>query len=86
MTKRGDGTMTQPYAVEVTMWNVGFGDAFLITFFYDPVLPDGRSTRSMLVDLGTTKRAKLTYPEIAKDLAAVGQWISRCARGISPSP
>jgi hypothetical protein len=37
------------------MYQVGFGDCFLLTFEYPRELPDGRRERHMLVDFGTTR-------------------------------
>jgi hypothetical protein len=51
------------------MYNVGFGDCFLITFEYaQPV--DGRNERHMLIDFGTKKRAPggRSVAEIAKQI------------------
>jgi hypothetical protein len=52
---RTRGTV-QPSEVTVRMYNVGFGDCFLITFIYAAALADGRKQRHMLVDLGSTER------------------------------
>jgi hypothetical protein len=38
------------------MYQVGFGDCFLLTFEYPSPLPDGRSVRHMLIDFGSTSR------------------------------
>jgi hypothetical protein len=40
------------------MYQVGFGDCFLVSFDYDAPLGDGRSARHMLVDFGSTHRPK----------------------------
>jgi hypothetical protein len=57
-----------PSSVTIRMYNVGFGDCFLLTFAY------GKRERHMLVDYGSTsapKNGKKTYMEdIAKDVAA----------------
>lgn len=45
-----------PTQVAVTMYRVGFGDAYLLTFEYAAPLEDGRRQRHVLVDCGTTKR------------------------------
>lgn len=37
------------------MYQVGFGDCFLVSFFYRRPLPDGRDARHILVDYGTTR-------------------------------
>ena len=40
------------------MYQVGFGDCFLVSFAYREQLPDGRSERHMLVDFGSTHGPK----------------------------
>ena len=56
------------------MYQVGFGDCFLISLEYDEPLPDGRAERHMLVDYGSTRsaredRAKGRMREVAKLIA-----------------
>jgi len=40
------------------MYQVGFGDCFLVSFAYDEPLEDGRAERHMLVDFGSTHGPK----------------------------
>lgn len=47
-----------PARVRVRMYQVGFGDCFLLTFEYDKKLDDDRSERHVLIDFGTTSRAE----------------------------
>jgi len=44
----------KPNALTVRMYQVGFGDCFLITLAYPQPLDDGRNERHILVDFGTT--------------------------------
>jgi hypothetical protein len=44
----------EPESVAVHMYQVGFGDCFLVSFAYAAALEDGRSVRHMLVDFGST--------------------------------
>lgn len=39
------------------MYQVGFGDCFLVSFGYDASLEDGRSERHVLIDFGSTRRS-----------------------------
>ena len=62
-----------PNRVTVRMYQVGFGDCFLITFAYNTApLPDGRRERHILIDFGSTRWPK-NYPpryrELANDIA-----------------
>ncbi|MBA2717938.1 MAG: hypothetical protein H0U52_01670 [Chloroflexi bacterium] len=43
-----------PIRLRVRMYQVGFGDCFLLTFEYAAPLADGRAVRHMLIDFGTT--------------------------------
>jgi hypothetical protein len=52
------------------MYQVGFGDCFLVSFEYADALDDGRSERHMLVDFGSTRR-----PPKGGDLEDVAQLI-----------
>lgn len=45
----------KPTRTRIRMYQVGFGDCFLLTFEYARALPDGRRERHMLVDFGTTR-------------------------------
>lgn len=47
-----------PVRLRVRMYQVGFGDCFLLTFEYDGLLPDGRQERHILIDFGTTRRPR----------------------------
>jgi hypothetical protein len=40
------------------MYQVGFGDCFLVTVEYDEPLPDGRAERHLLIDYGSTRSAR----------------------------
>jgi hypothetical protein len=44
----------QPSMVRVRMYQVGFGDAFLLSFEYDQKLDDGRDRRHVLIDFGSS--------------------------------
>lgn len=48
----------KPKSVAVRMYQVGFGDCFVVSFTYARPLGDGRSERHMLVDFGSTHRPK----------------------------
>ena len=50
--------MSTPVTVRVRMYQVGFGDCFLITIEYDEPLPDGRAERHLLIDYGSTRSAR----------------------------
>jgi hypothetical protein len=49
--------VTEPHLVRirVRMYQVGFGDCFLMSFEYDGALDDGRSERHVLIDFGSTR-------------------------------
>lgn len=49
------GTGPRPKRVRVRMYQVGFGDCFLLTFEYDRRLADGRTERQVLIDFGSTR-------------------------------
>lgn len=56
------------------MYQVGFGDCFLVSFHYDAPLPDGRQNRHILIDYGSTRR-----PEAGPKMEAVAESIAqRC--------
>ncbi len=60
-----------PSEVRLRMYQVGFGDCFLLSFRYRTTLPDGREERHVLVDFGSThwpKGHKPRYREIADDI------------------
>lgn len=49
----------KPSDISVRMYDVGFGDCFLITFRYSTLVKrNERAVRNMLVDFGSTKRPK----------------------------
>lgn len=56
-----------PSRVTVRMYQVGFGDCFLISFNYAKALSDGRRQRHVLIDCGTTREAPgTTMAEVAQ--------------------
>lgn len=64
----------KPERVLVRMYQVGFGDGFLVSFQYRKPLDDGRAERHMLVDLGSTHA-----PRGRRGTAAGGRSIVECA-------
>jgi hypothetical protein len=53
----GEGAaMSGPIRARVRMYQVGFGDCFLLSFEYASGLEDGRSERHILIDFGSTRR------------------------------
>lgn len=48
----------KPARIRVRMYQVGFGDCFLLSFEYDKALADGRSERHVLIDFGSTRLAR----------------------------
>jgi beta-lactamase superfamily II metal-dependent hydrolase len=61
-----------PNQLTVRMYQVGFGDCFLLSFGYPTRLPDGRTQRHMLVDMGSNHPPtgrKLDFSMIAQDIA-----------------
>jgi hypothetical protein len=64
-------TAPRPDRVAIRMYQVGFGDCFLLSVGY-PKPVDGRSERHLLIDFGSTqwpKGHKARYAEIADDVA-----------------
>lgn len=62
----------KPEHVTVRMYQVGFGDCFLVSFAYPRPLGDGRRERHMLVDFGSTHaphHQKLDWAAIARRVA-----------------
>jgi hypothetical protein len=62
-----------PSRITVRMYQVGFGDCFLLSFAYRTLLPDGRRERHLLIDFGSTRWPKgfaPRYRELAADIAA----------------
>lgn len=60
-----------PTRISVRMYQVGFGDCFLLSFHYPERLEDGREQRHVLIDFGSTRWPKEhtgRYPEIAADI------------------
>jgi hypothetical protein len=58
----------RPTRVHVRMYQAGFGDCFLISFYYRRALADGRGERHMLIDFGSThapRRATRLLPQAA---------------------
>lgn len=47
--------MSTPIRVRVRMYQVGFGDCFLVSVEYDEPLEDGRAERHLLIDFGSTR-------------------------------
>lgn len=63
---------TKPEHITVRMYQVGFGDCFLVSFAYRRPLADGRAERHMLIDFGSTHAPhgqKLDWPAIATQVA-----------------
>lgn len=50
--------MSKPAKVRIRMYQVGFGDCFLVSVEYDKPLPDGRAERHLLFDYGSTRAAR----------------------------
>jgi hypothetical protein len=50
--------VSTPVTVRVRMYQVGFGDCFLVTIEYDDPLPDGRAERHLLFDYGSARSAR----------------------------
>ena len=50
--------VSTPLRVRVRMYQVGFGDCFLVSVEYDAPLADGRAERHLLVDFGSTRKAR----------------------------
>jgi hypothetical protein len=50
--------VSAPVTVRVRMYQVGFGDCFLVTVEYDGPLPDGRAERHLLIDYGSSRSAR----------------------------
>ena len=50
--------VSTPARVRLRMYQVGFGDCFLLSVEYDGPLADGRAERHLLVDFGSTRKAR----------------------------
>jgi hypothetical protein len=64
---------SKPFQVRVRMYQVGFGDCFLVLFDYKKPLGDGRSQRSILIDFGSShgpEGRSLKSEEVARRIAA----------------
>jgi hypothetical protein len=69
--------MARPERVTVRMYQVGFGDCFLVSFAYKAPLADGRSERHMLIDFG------MTHAPRGVDRGRAAEVIERAARLIA---
>ena len=61
--------VTGPDRITVRMYQVGFGDCFLLSFFYRRPLADGRAERHVLIDFGSThapERGRLDMADVAR--------------------
>jgi hypothetical protein len=63
------------------MYQVGFGDCFLVSFAYREPLADGRSERHMLVDFGSTHGPKDSRASGASTVERAATRIAEDARG-----
>jgi hypothetical protein len=87
MPKRSRGKPTPtPKRIRVRMYQVGFGDAFLMSFEYAEKLPDGRDRRHILIDFGSTRAPKSpqkleTIAALIRDHTASEQEILKETRG-----
>ncbi len=63
----------EPTSLRIRMYQVGFGDAFLLTFRYPEPLDDGRSERHLLMDFGSTSSPPggSTMDKVADDLESI---------------
>jgi hypothetical protein len=66
----------EPIEIVIRMYQVGFGDCFVLTFRYAEPLADGRDVRHVLIDFGSTRPAGQT-----KDLVAVANAIHDQTQG-----
>jgi beta-lactamase superfamily II metal-dependent hydrolase len=60
-----------PIQITVRMYQVGFGDCFLLTFGYPVALADGRDKRHILIDMGSNRPptgGTLDFETIANDI------------------
>jgi hypothetical protein len=58
MGERGTAAASRPVRARVRMYQVGFGDCFLLSFEYRDKLADGRDERHVLFDFGSTHGAR----------------------------
>src|SRR5512132_1897805 len=66
----------QPTELGIRMYQVGFGDCFVLTLKYAAPLDDGRDVRHVLIDFGSTRPAGQT-----KDLVPVATAIHEQTKG-----
>ena len=70
--------VAKPTAVDVRAYNVGFGDCFLLVFEYG-----AKEKRCVLVDFGSTGRAKSTPATVMKDVAKdVSDFVTKHCGGV----
>jgi hypothetical protein len=56
--------------IRVRMYQVGFGDCFLVSFAYDGAFADGRRDRQVLIDFGTRRAATgVSAQDVARKIA-----------------
>jgi hypothetical protein len=73
----GGGVVSKLVRIAVRMYQVGFGDCFLVSFEYDgPAGPDGRAERHLLVDFGRNRT-----PHHGGDLRQVARSIKERTNG-----
>jgi hypothetical protein len=65
-----------PIELRIRMYQVGFGDCFVLTFRYAAPLADGRDVRHVLIDFGSTRPAGQT-----KDLVPIANAIHDQTQG-----
>jgi beta-lactamase superfamily II metal-dependent hydrolase len=70
MARNGRTKGPRPIKASVRMYQVGFGDCFLLSFGYEGALSDGRRERHILIDFGTKR-----LPESPRNLATIAQSI-----------
>ena len=68
--------MARPSRIHVRMYQVGFGDCFLVSFHYRRPLDDGRAERHILFDFGSTRA-----PGRRRLLPGVAQLLERHTNG-----
>ena len=65
-------TTRSPDRISIRMYQVGFGDSFLLSFGYPQALGDGRDERHLLIDFGSARwprNRSERYVQIAADIA-----------------
>ena len=68
--------MSKVVRVRIRMYQVGFGDCFLMSLEYDKPLPDGRAEPHLLIDYGSTRSARAACQATAS-LYGVSSSLSR---------